>query len=63
MHLSYVASSDHHCCAVLQEGDVLQQEVEKRDDGLTYYNWYVTASNLPPHFCAVSYATVLMVAY
>ena len=26
---------------LLQEGDVLQEEVEKRDDGLTYYSWYV----------------------
>ncbi|KAL3133957.1 hypothetical protein ABBQ32_008404 [Trebouxia sp. C0010 RCD-2024] len=30
--------------APLAEGDVLQEEVEKRDDGLTYYNW-----ELKPH--------------
>lgn len=28
-----------HCRVLLQEGDVLQEVVEKRDDGLTYYSW------------------------
>lgn len=32
------------CCVLLQEGDVLQEEVEKRDDGLTYYSWCVTVA-------------------
>ena len=37
---------------LLQEGDVLQQEVEKREDGLTYYSWYVAVA-CPQNFQCV----------
>lgn len=37
---------------MLQEGDVLQEEVEKRDDGLTYYSWWVTEQTILSHICS-----------